>query len=101
MSFIVHLTPETTGGLTPDTTGIIDISGRGRSSDRPCRPSTRPTNVDDIVIRHAADRPGAEGARLQPQGSTRKDAPARRLRGPSRDPVLLPEGRHARLHEGS
>jgi uncharacterized delta-60 repeat protein len=47
---------------------------------------------------HAAHRPRQESTGVHAEGSGRPRALARRVRRPSRRPLLLPEGRHTRLH---
>ena len=103
---LVGLHPQLEHGQHRDGQQQDDESDEDRDSVEhrasPCEPFVlRPRTENDIVNRHAAHRSREESAGLHPQGSGRQDAPAGRLRRPARRPLLLPERRHAGLHQGS
>src|SRR5262245_55708569 len=51
-------------------------------------------------VRYVFDRSRQESAGVRPEGPEGRDPSSVGLRRPARDPVLLPERRHARMHEG-
>ena len=68
------------------------------------RGSRRPHNNVEAIFNspesHEPHRSRKESPRILAARSGRQDALARRLRRPARRPLLLSEGRHARLHQG-